>query len=1091
MTWEVQMGTLRLFTSNRMEVLAKALAEVLRTPLASPLDQEIIVVQSRGMERWVSMELARHHGICANYRFPFPNALVYELFRKVIQDLPERSPFDPKIMTWKIMRLLSTLISRPGFESLKTYLSSSGEELKRFQLSEKIADTFDQYLLFRPDMVFRWEKGEEDHWQSVLWRDLAKGQEKKHRAALGKTFHETLQQPSIELEDLPERVSVFGISALPRFHMQILAAISQFTEVNLFLMNPCKEYWGDILSDRGRKAVMERLGRYGLSAEELHLEKGNTLLASMGTLGRDFFDLVNEFSCEEITRFKEPGEDTLLSCIQSDILYLLDRGQRSNGKKALTKDDESIEIHSCHSPMREMEVLHDHLLDIFERDPTLLPKDTLVMTPDIEAYAPYIQAAFDLPVDDPKRIPFTIADRSIRRESNIIDTFLAILDLYGGRFVASEVLAILESPAVQRKFDIVEADLELIIKWVKDTRIRWGIDEQSRGDLGLPSFQENTWKAGLERLLLGYAMPGNNANLFGGLLPYDQIEGGEASIMGKFLEFTWQLFTLVTSLGSPRTIDQWSEDLTELLDTFFIPDEDTEAEIQAVRRLLKELGNMAEVADFNDELGVNVIKWHLGHHLEKEGFGFGFIGGGVTFCAMLPMRSIPFRVTCIVGVNGDGYPRESRPLGFDLIAKYPRPGDRSRRNDDRYLFLEAILSAKEKLYISYVGQSIQDNSLMPPSVLVSEIMDYIGQGFEIPGGEILNRILTIHRLQPFSPEYFKDDERLFSYSEEKFRVAQRALEPRVERQTLIAEGLSVPGTEWKIVDLSDLCSFWSNPTRFLLTKRLGIYLEKRASILEETEPFEVTGLEKYLLEEVLVDKKIAGVDLKTYMPVVGAHGQLPHGAVGECVYDNLSQGVESFVNQTEKYMMGESLSPLEVDLDISGFKLSGRIAGVYTDSLLQYRYARVKPKDHLRLWIHHLVLNVMEIEPYPRTSLLAALHQRSRQPFLWQYLSLGNGKEILGVLLEKYWLGLVRPLHFFPESSWDYMHMLAVKNKSGEEALRSARNAWMGSDFKRGESEDLYHQLCFARTDPLDNEFQDLASEVLGPLFEHLREIGT
>lgn len=1085
------MGTLRLYTSNRLEILAEMLAEVLRVPLASPLDQEIIVVQSKGMERWVSMELARHHGICANYRFPFPNSFVYELFRKVIQDLPERSPFDPRIMTWKIMKLLSALISGPGFESLKTYLGSNGGELKRFQLSEKIADTFDQYLLFRPEMVFRWEKGEEDHWQPVLWRELAKGQEKKHRAALGKTFLETQQQSSVEIEDLPERVSVFGISALPRFHMQILAAISRFTEVNLFLMNPCKEYWGDILSDRGRKAVMERLGRYGLSAEELHLERGNTILASMGKLGRDFFDLVNEFNCEETSEFKEPGEDTLLSRIQSDILNLLDRGQRSNGRKALTNDDESIEIHSCHSPMREMEILHDHLLDIFEGDPTLLPKDILIMTPDIEAYAPYIQAAFDSPVDDPKRIPFTIADRSIRRESKVIDTFLAILDLCGGRFVASEVLAILESPSVQRKFDIVEADLKVTLKWVNDTGIRWGIDGQSRGEFGLPSFQENTWKAGLERLLLGYAMPGNDENLFGGVLPYDHIEGGDASVMGRFLEFTEQIFTQVTSLTRSRTLDQWSEDLTELLDTFFMPDEDTEAEIQAIRRLLKELDSMAEEADFHDDLGVNVIKWHLGHHLEKEGFGFGFIGGGVTFCAMLPMRSIPFRVICIVGVNGDAYPRESRSLGFDLIAKHPQPGDRSRRNDDRYLFLEAILSAREKLYISYVGQSIQDNSLRPPSVLVSELTDYIEQGFEIFGGEILDHVLTKHRLQAFSPEYFKDDQRLFSYSAEDFRVAQSALEPREGRQPLIAEGLSEPGSMWKTVNLTDLSSFWSNPSRFLLTKRLGIYLEERTPILDETEPLEITGLEKYLLEEVMVDKKIAGGDLRTFIPVVKAYGQLPHGAVGECVYENLSQGVEGFVKQTAKYMEGESLSPLDVDLDISGFKLRGRIASIYRENLLQYRYAKVKPKDHLRLWIHHLALNALETEPYPRTSFLAALHPRSRQPFLWEYLPLQNGKEILEVLLEKYWLGLMKPLHFFPESSWDYMHTLAVRNKSQEEALRIARNAWIGSDFKRGESQDPYHQLCFERTDPLDEEFQDLAGEVLGPLFEHLKEIGT
>jgi exodeoxyribonuclease V gamma subunit len=923
----------------------------------------------------------------------------------------------------------------------------------------------------------------------VLWRELCRGQESRHRAALGKAFLDILQEPAAGSNDLPERVSVFGISALPVFYLRILEAVSDFTEVNLFLMNPCKEYWGDILSDRGIKAVMEREAGYGLSEEELYLERGNGLLASMGTLGRDFFYLVNELSYEEIPRFEEPGQDTLLSCIQSDILNLENRGQPAKGKKTLRKGDKSIQIHSCHSPMREMEVLYDVLLDMFERDSTLLPRDVIVMTPDIETYAPYIQAVFGVVEDDRKKIPFTIADQSIRRESSVVDTFLSILGLCGTRFVAADILTILESPAVQRQFGFAEADLELILKWVTETRIRWGIDEQSRSELGLPSFRENTWKGGLERLLLGYAMPGKGENMFEEVLPYDHIEGSEAMVLGNFLDFTEELFNRVTSFKNPRDLNQWSEDLTKLLDGFFLPDEDTEVEIQAIRPLLRELRDLGEEADFTEKVGVNVIRCLLGHHLEKQGSSFGFITGGVTFCAMLPMRSIPFRVTCLVGMDGDAYPRESRPLGFDLIATHTQRGDRSRRNDDRYLFLEAILSAREKLYISYVGQSIQDNSPMPPSVLVSELTDYTEQGFEISEGAILTHILTKHRLQAFSPEYFKDDETLFSYSEENFRVAQCGLEPREDRQPLIVGTLSEPGVEWKTVDLHGLCRFWSNPARFLLTHRLGIYLEERGPILEETEPLEVAKLEKYLLEEVLVDRRLTGVDLKTFMPMVRASGELPHGVVGECLYGNLCRGVENFVPQIEKCAEGEELTPLEVDLEVNGFRLTGRVAGIYPNGLLQYRYARVKPKDHLRLWIHHLVLNATEPASYPRTSRLAALHQRSGQPFLWEYIPLRTGKVLLGNLLEKYWLGLTRPLHFFPESSWNYMQLLGVKNKSEEEALRGARNSWTGSDFSRGESKDLYYQLCFQGTHPLGEEFHDQAIEVLGPLLEHLREL--
>jgi len=372
-----------------------------------------------------------------------------------------------------------------------------------------------------------------------------------------------------------------------------------------------------------------------LPLEELHLEKGNSLLASMGTLGKDFFDLINEYDYEEFPSFKTSGENNLLSWIQSDILNLRDRHQDLNAKEMIARNDNSVQVHSCHSPMREIEVLHDQLLNMFEKDSDLLPKDILVMTPDIETYAPYIQAVFDTPADAFRKIPFSIADRSIRRQSEIINTFLAILDLLDSRFTASQVFGILESTAVHRKYDIMEADLTLVRKWLIDTRIRWGIDRKDRNHLGLPALAENTWKAGLERLILGYALPGQDEIMFNGILPYDHIEGTNASVLGRLLDFTEQLFTHVTSLGQPRTLNQWSKSLTELCEKFFMPDEDTEREMQVIRRTLTDLGNMQKIAIFDEEVDINVIKWHLRNFLETEGFGFGFITGGVyIFCAI-------------------------------------------------------------------------------------------------------------------------------------------------------------------------------------------------------------------------------------------------------------------------------------------------------------------------------------------------------------------------------------------------------------------------------------------------------------------------
>ena len=1097
---------LKLFVSNRLEMLAEKLAEILRIPLASPLEKEVIVVQSRGMERWISLRLARYHGICANYRFPFPRAMVNEIFGAVIPEFQESSSFEPEIMRWKVMKLLPSCITREGFENLKSYLEDGRSNLKRFQLAERIAAVFDQYLIFRPEMIIAWERGkigeEDDRWQAELWRELVREREGAHPAALRESFLQKIREPSTQVTGLPARISVFGISFLPYFHMGIFEEISRQMEVNLFLINPSREFWGYIRSDREMarslhfvrdlERVKEGQGKF--HPEELYLEKGNSLLASMGTMGRDFFAFILDFNAYEEDLFVEPGEESLLTSIQSDILNLRDRGQNGYDKTTIAPNDTSIQIHSCHSPMREVEVLYDNLLAMFEEDQQLLPGDILVMAPDIETYAPFIQALFDTPGESPsvrgesRRIPFSIADRSIRRESTIIDAFLKILDLSGSRFGASQVISVLEIPLVREKFGLSEEDLELIRHWTVEIRVRWGLDGENRRQMGLPEFWENTWKAGLNRLLLGYAMPGKNEHLFNGILPYDYIEGSEALVLGKFLEYTDQLFSHVMALDRPRTLNEWSQTLTSLLNSLFLTNEIMEREVQMLRGAIRNLADQMVASGFDEVVEVEVIKSYLRNHWEREGFGFGFMTGGVQFCTMLPMRSIPFKIIYLLGMNNEDYPRRSKTLGFDLMARHLRAGDRSRRNDDRYLFLEAVLSARRKLRISYIGQSIEDNSSIPPSVLISELLDYIEQGFELPGEKISDYLVTMHRLQAFNPEYFKGNDKLFSYSHENLRAARCCLEPHRETTRFITTGLSEPSEEWKTVEVVNLVNFFRNPARFLLKRRLQLSLEEGYPILEERESFDLKGLERYTLEQILVEKRLSGSAMGEggLFPIVRASGQLPHGKVGEYRYHKLTEGVSEFVNRTQRYLAGEKLCPLDINLNVAGFKLRGWIDSVYADGLIHWRYGKLNARDHLKIWIYHLVLNGMAPQQYPRRSILLGRDET------WVYVPVEKYEEILENLLHIYWKGLSNPLKFFPETSWVYTWQLFKKGKKREDGMRSARKVWRGSDDKRGkpgEGEDPYYQVCFGKTSPLDREFQQVAEEIFGTLFMYQEEL--
>jgi exodeoxyribonuclease V gamma subunit len=1076
-------GHFRVYTSNRLEMLSDLLARVLGEPLPSPFDPEIIVVQSKGMERWICLQLAERQGICANCRFPFPNAFVHEIFQVVMGNLPTPSMYDPEIMTWRVMKALPLLIENSAFESLRAYLEGGLSELKRLQLSQRIADLFDQYLLFRPEMMFQWEKGKAEHWQALLWRSLAQGHEGGHRAALAKQFFGAMGKKADQIRGLPRRISVFGIAALPRFHVQVLSSLSRFTKVNLFLMNPSKEYWGDILAAWEMKKHV--LSHEAVPEDRLHMEKGNSLLASMGALGRDFFEMIQEFQAEESSFFEDPTADSLLSSIQLDIVNLQERRE----KKRISADDQSVQIHSCHSPMREVEVLRDQLLRMFENDSSLLPKDILVMMPDIESYAPYIQAVFDIPPDDARRIPFGIADRSVRDEGGISETFLNLLDLPASRFGAGRILNILQCRAVRRRFGFLDDDLEMIRKWISEIRIRWGIDEEHKAELGLPPFPQNTWRAGMERLLLGFAMPGRGERVFAGILPYDPVEGSETRILGSLVSFVEKLLALSRSLGRPRSLEGWRSDLGSLLDDFFDPEDEAQQEIHVIRRMLDELAQAASLTSYDEEVPLVVVRSCLEGRLEGTGFGYGFITGGVTFCAMLPMRSIPFRVICLLGMDSDVYPRQSSPLGFDLMARYPRRGDRSRRDDDRYLFLETLLSARERLYISHVGQSIQDNSLIPPSVLVSELIDYVEQNFEIGDGSIRQHLHTRHRLRAFSPEYFRGHRKLFTYSRENFEVARMTLMQRKEPVPFLGTGLSEPDKTWRKADLRGLCTFFSNPAKFLLNKRLGIDLEEGTSVVEEREPFEVKTLERYLLAQDMLRDLLQGRSKKEGFIIAVASGRLPHGPVGECVYDSLNMEVENFGRELVPWI-AKPLEVVDFHIDVGPFSLTGAIDHAFENRAIHYRYAGIKGRDLIVAWLHHLILNCVRPEGFPRHTLLAGLFGKSSKPrksLYYVFEPVEEGRQILEGLLNRYWQGLQSPLRFFPESSWTYVRERRME-KPPNISLDQARRTWEGTGWNRGESEDAYFQLCFEKQDPLDRAFENLAEEIFGPLLKYMKE---
>ena len=1120
------MPGLKFFVSNRMEILADRLAETISCVPDDPLEEEIVVVQSAGMQRWVSMALASRNGICANVRFPYPKSIL----RQILSAVNARDPFDeslePDILAWRMLRILTRLGKRAVFVPVADYLAGQTGALRHFQLASHLAHLYDQYLVFRPEKILQWEKGgavpDAEACQAEIWRMLRKecGGLLKHLPAAKEEFFRRIQEGTHVLPaGLPRRICLFGISYLPRQYLEIFHAASALVETNFFLLNPSREFWMDIRSGREIGRMKERRADDGDGAGARDIpgywETGNTLLASFGTMGRDFFNSLIEYDAEVREEFAEPEADGILGEIQRDILYLRDRPSRNNtppassqspkappcgtawlpegepaGSAAASQEDSSLEVHSCHSPMREVEVLYDCLLGMFGEDPLLKPSDILVMAPDISVYAPFVRAVFEFPAGpaDAVRIPYGIADRALSAQSPAVRVFFEILSLADSRFEVSRVLGVLEEPAVYRRFDLTESDLEVVQRWTDEASIRWGVDAEHRRRLGLPPRAENTWKAGLERLLLGYAMLGSEEEMFQGIAPSRPIEGDESIVLGRFMEFVEGLVRTAEDFALPKNLAAWGETLTRTLENFFSDDREWEEDIRTLQTAVRRLEHVQDASGNADPVDLQTVRFQLERSIDTGASASGYLARGVTFCSLLPMRSIPARVICLLGMNYADYPRKDADAGFNLMAASPRPGDRSKRGEDRYLFLEAILSARRRLYISYVGQSTEDNSAIPPSVLVSELLDYVEAGFPGPGADSGTKdrpresLVLKHPLQAFSPRNFSGDARIFSYSRENFDAARCLAEPCEPPAPFISgalAGRTADGREIEI-DLAEFAEFFTDPARCFLEKRLGVFLPEERDSLQDAEPFDLAGLEKYRLEQAVTGKAIAAEgeagDLYEYFKATGV---LPHGTAGKVAFGELAAGARRFSNVVRMFRGSSSGHEVEIDLPVGRGRIRGRIAEVFGWGLLAYRYGRLGPKDHLRLWIRHLALSGQNPETITEGSGSILLGREEG----WRYGVVDNAKDVLDELVAIYLEGQNKPIAFFPASSWEYARRRFRHEEAGE-ALRCARQVWRGNDFRSGEEDQPHVRICFRNRNPLDSSFAALAERIWQPLLQ-------
>lgn len=1184
---------LHLFYSNRFTTLEAALLRDLAESPGDPLRAETIIVPSVAVRRRLELDYANVFGVCANVRLTYLAQWLWDMAGKLLT-VPDSSPFAPDRLVWPLYQCLAEPWVKQS-PRLAGYLSEA-DDVMRFELAERLAHIYDQYLTYRPTWLERWQAGEtiptggvstwtdvqrdDERWQAVLWRRVL-----DHLAIREK--HPTLRAidaieqltPETLPAGWPARVAVFALSSMPPLSMALLKAMSRLIDIHIYVLNPCESYWFDIVSPsrlsylKMKQLAMtsesDRAGDGGGAA--VHHEVGHPLLAEWGRQTQSHIDALYadlaQQAVEDRALFTPNPEPTLLAALQNGMLTLDDgRDGVPDGVDA----DGTVQVHVCHSLARQIEVLHDRLLACFDEMPDLRPDDVLITVPDLGRAAPLIDAVFGTATP---RIPYLITGLPPTRTNPVARAFAAILALPQQRVAASDLVELARTDAVAERYGLGGNVLDSVQNWLhaggarrgwrgdalqrlerggqaaaQATSVKGGrvggrsnvdigvaISVNAAGDAGAapapaiasasapapaPALERHTLGDAMMRLFLGYALP-DQALPVDDWLPIGGIEGGRAELLGELARLVDDLDATAVNLLTERTGLAWRDQLLTMLEQFFSDEPRFADDVAEVRMAIEAIGTAIADGAPDVAVPVAVVARVLADALDDPTRG-GVPSGRVTFAAIPSLRSLPYRVVCMLGMDDGVLPGRLRADEFDLMRALPQRGDRQRRDDERNLFLDLLLAAQDRFLIAYTGRSVRDNAALPPSTAVDELLDFVGQMLAPAGQgftadeqhEARERLVVLHPLQPFAPAYFDGRAAaLFSYDvangEAARQLAALAAAPVPDEPAMRFVREPLPALAQTHLALEDLLRFWRHPGRAWARDRLGLSLTEAVTEVDDDEPFMLDWAGRDALASRLLPRLLAADSVGARNPQAAAAAieriarvshELPGGATGAVWRRRELGGLRALASQVRAveadgvqeivftFELSPSLPPGwrdAVDPQWHGDAtlgatclLQGRLAPVTRHGLVMFRYGTLRASDLLAAWLSHLALCAYvqqagsdAVEVAPRTLWYGDDDAFALRP-------VDDAAGMLAQLVALYRLGETRPLPFFARSAWKFA-------KTGKRS--EAETEWQGSRFARGDAQDPYTRLIWRGVeDPLVEPFETLARAVFGPLVAHL-----
>jgi exodeoxyribonuclease V gamma subunit len=1085
-------AVLHVHRADRADHLIGALAGVLKMPARDPFAPEVVAVPTRGVERWLTQRLSAHlgvsgegrgDGVCANVAFPPPRRLVDEVVAAASGFDADVDPWQPARMVWPLLEVVDAHLTKPWLARLAAHLDPArGDRSRRLRTVAHLAALYDRYALYRPALLEAWRDGIDldggdpagtlavaDAWQAELWRALrarigAPGPAERLAGACARL----LADP--DLSDLPERIALFGLTALPARHLEVLDALADARDVHLFLLQPSDAAW---------RALATEIERSGPERPRARLPQAflprHPLLASWGHDARELQMALATVADPAVDAHDDGGgagapPATLLGRLQDDV-----RSDRAPALAAAAQADASLQVHACHGAGRQVEVLHDAILHALRDDPTLEPRDVIVMCPDIETFAPLIQATFGAGAeaeadsdhdDDRPRLRVRLADRALRETNPVLGVVARLLELTAARVTASEVLDLADREPVRRRFRIGTDDMSRLEEWVAATGARWGLDAAHRAPYGLQEVAQGTWDAALDRLLAGVAMDEDGARLIEGVLPLDDVDSAAIDLAGRFAEYVDRLGAILRDFAqAPRTADAWVAAIADAADALTAPaprDQWQRAELHWVLA-----GVVDEAAGSPALLDAADVAALLEPRLAGRPTRANFRTGHLTVCTLAPMRSVPHRVICLLGLDDTVFPRRSPRDGDDLLLTAPQVGDRDARAEDRQILLDALMAATDRLIITYTGNDERTNAQRAPAVPVGELLDVVER---MTGDR--DAIVRRHPLQPFDPDNFAAAaDGPWSFDRVTLLGARALVGERAPRPPFLAGPL--PPRRGDIVELGDLIAFLGHPVGAFLSQRLGIGATTRAGETDDALPVELDVLERWHVGDRLLGARLAGRDARTAERV---RGELPPGAIGERLLSDLDGLARLVVEEARPERPDGAARALDVRVGVGARSLAGTVSGVIGDVLALVTFARVNARQRLAAWARVLALTAEYPErPFsavtvgrarrdaPRTRRVTVARIPPLLPAAAPAVRQDHAIGLLEVLIDLYDRGMREPLPLYCETSAAY----AAGGRAAETLARKAWTTPFGA--QPYEDRDEEHVLVLGRNTPFED----------------------